>query len=141
MKKILLFAGIVVVILGCYLTSIYSFRLHEQQIGSIELSKNGGDGIMLSKEETSDLINELNELNFKLFNKDLEVTTNDKGYEFAQEKFRIFVRNKKGTELVDIRIYDAHNIACVRFLGPIRLTIGFHATQRSLDLETLSALN
>lgn len=128
-------------VLSLGVISMGSFKLDEQQIGRIELSKEGSEGVELSSEAISYLVEEINQLSFKLFNKDLEVTTNDKGYEFAQEKFRIFVRNKKGKELVDIRIYDAHNIACVRFLGPIRLTIGFHATQRSLDLEALSILN
>ena len=49
MKKIGLFIGIIVVILGCYFISIYSFSLNENIVGSIEVRENGAEGIELSK--------------------------------------------------------------------------------------------
>lgn len=140
MKKRLLGSGIIILCLIAGIASMYSFTLNEQQIGRIELSKEGSEGVDLSPEAISYLVEEINQLSFKLFNKDLEVKTTDKGYEFAQEPFRIFVRDNQGKELADIRVYDVHNIACVSFLGPIRLTIGYHATESSLDLEILRTL-
>ena len=143
MKKIGLFIGIIVVILGCYFISIYSFSLNENIVGSIEVRENGADGIELSKEKVSYLVSELNDLKFKISNKDLETTKNAKGYEFAQEKFRIFVLDKKGKELADIRVYDERNIACVKGFntGYGIFTIGYHATNGEFDLEKLSSLN
>ena len=65
----------------------------------------------------------------------------EKGYEFAQEKFSIFVRDKKGKELADIRIYDEINISCVKGYGAGTFNIGYHATNGVLDLEKLSSLS
>lgn len=95
LKKIAVFVGFIVLVLGCYFISIYSFSLNEKVVGSIQVRENGLEGIELSKEEITYLVSELNNLNFKISNKDLETTTNAKGYEFAQEKFSIFVRDKK----------------------------------------------
>ena len=141
LKKIALFVGIIVLILGCYFISIYSFSLNEKVVGSIQVRENGLEGIELSKEEMTYLVSELNNLNFKISNKDLETTTNAKGYEFAQEKFSIFVRDKKGKELADIRIYDEINISCVKGYGAGTFNIGYHATNGVLDLEKLSSLS
>ena len=145
MKKIGLFIGIIVVILGCYFISIYSFSLNENIVGSIEVRENGAEGIELSKEEVSYLVSELDDLKFKISNKDFETTTNVKGYEYAPEKFRIFLLDKKGKELADIRVYDERNIACVKEFntgyGLGSFNIGYHATNGEFDLEKLSSLS
>lgn len=140
MKKIGLFIGIIVVVfLGCYFTSIYSFSLNEKRVGSIEIRKNGAERIELSKEEVSYFVGELNDLKFKLFNEDLKITTDAAGYKGPQKKFRIFIFDKKGNELADIRIYDETNISYVKtFDGSFSL--GYHATNGTLDLEQLSLI-
>ena len=136
MKKMALFIGIVVVVLGCYFISIYSFSLNEKIVGSIEVRKNGAERIELSKEEVSYLVNELNDLKFKIFNEDLETTTDVAGYKGPQKKFRVFVFDKNGNELADIRVYDEKNISYVKkFDGSFSL--GYHATNGVLYLEKL----
>ncbi|MDO4926571.1 MAG: hypothetical protein Q3980_13060 [Turicibacter sp.] len=140
MKKIALFVGIVVVVLGCYFISIYSFSLNEKVVGSIEIRKNGVERIELSEEEASYLVSELNDLKFKIFNEDLEITTDAAGYKGPQKKFRVFVFDKNGNELADIRVYDEKNISYVKkFDGSFSL--GYHATNGVLDLEKLSSLS
>ena len=139
LKKIGLFIGIIVVVLGCYFISIYSFSLNENIVGSIEVRKNGEERIELSKEEVSYLVSELNDLKFKVFNKDLETTTDAAGYKGPQKKFRIFVFDKNGNELADIRVYDEKNISYVKeFDGSF--TLGYHATSGEFVLEKLSSL-
>ena len=71
LKKIALFVGIIVLILGCYFISIYSFSLNEKVVGSIQVRENGLEGIELSKEEITYLVSELNNLNFKILIKTL----------------------------------------------------------------------
>ena len=50
------------------------------------------------------------------------------------------MRDKKGKELVDIRIYDEINISCVKGYGAGTFNIGYHATNGEFDLEKLSSL-
>ncbi|MDO4924191.1 MAG: hypothetical protein Q3980_00835 [Turicibacter sp.] len=139
MKRIGLFIGIIVVVLGCYFISIYSFSLNENKVGSIEVRKNGEERIKLSKEEVSYLVSELNDLKFRIFNEDLEITTDAAGYKGPQKKFRIFLFDKNGNELADIRVYDEKNISYVKeFDGSFSL--GYHTTNGELDLEKLSSL-
>ena len=139
MKKIALFVGFVVVVLGCYFISIYSFSLNEKIVGSIEIRENGAERIELSQEESTYLVSELNDLNFKIFNQDLEITIDAAGYKGPQKKFRVFVFDKNGNELADIRIYDEKNISYVKkFDGSFSL--GYHATNGELDLEKIASL-
>lgn len=139
LKRIGLFIGIIVVVLGCYFISIYSFSLNENKVGSIEVRKNGEERIKLSKEEVSYLVSELNDLKFRIFNEDLEITTDAAGYKGPQKKFRIFLFDKNGNELADIRVYDEKNISYVKeFDGSFSL--GYHTTNGELDLEKLSSL-
>ena len=108
-------------------------------MGSIEVRKNGAERIELSKEEVSYLVNELNDLKFKIFNEDLETTTDVAGYKGPQKKFRVFVFDKNGNELADIRVYDEKNISYVKeFDGSFSL--GYHATNGELDLEKIASL-
>ena len=51
------------------------------------------------------------------------------------------MRDKKGKELADIRIYDEINISCVKGYGAGTFNIGYHATNGVLDLEKLSSLS
>ena len=139
LKRIGLFIGIIVVVLGCYFISIYSFSLNENKVGSIEVRKNGEERIKLSKEEVSYLVSELNDLKFRIFNEDLEIITDAAGYKGPQKKFRIFLFDKNGNELADIRVYDEKNISYVKeFDGSFSL--GYHTTNGELDLEKLSSL-
>ena len=108
-------------------------------MGSIEIRKKGAERIELSQEEATYLVSQLNDLNFKIFNEDLEITTDETGYKGPQKKFRVFVFDKNGNELADIRIYDEKNISYVKtFDGSFSL--GYHATNGELDLEKIASL-
>ena len=108
-------------------------------MGSIEIRKKGAERIELSQEEATYLVSQLNDLNFKIFNEDLEITTDEAGYKGPQKKFRVFVFDKNGNELADIRVYDEKNISYVKeFDGSFSL--GYHATNGELDLEKIASL-
>ena len=140
MKKIGLVLGIILVIVSCYVFSIYSFSLNETRVGSIELRKGGGERVVLSQVEVSNLVGEINDLKFKLGNKNLEIVEDEAGYKGPHQKFRIFVFDKNGKELADIRVYNEINISYVQeFDGSISL--GYHATNGILDIEKLSVFS
>ena len=137
MKKIGLVLGIILVMVSCYVFSIYSFSLNETRVGSIELRKGGGERVVLSQVEVSNLVGEINNLKFKLGNKNLEIVEDEVGYKGSHQKFRIFVFDKNAKELADIRVYNEINISYVQeFDGSISL--GYHATNGILDIEKLS---
>ena len=87
LKKMALFIGIVVVVLGGYFISIYSFSLNEKIVGSIEVRKNGAERIELSKEEVSYLVNELNDLNSRFLMKTLRRQQMSQGIKVLKKSF------------------------------------------------------
>ena len=140
LKKIGIMVGIILVMLSCYIFSFYSFSLSETKVGSIELRKVGGERVVLSQVEVSYLIEQINDLKFKLGNKNLEIVEDEAGYNSPHQKFRLFVFDKNGNELADVRVYDEINISYVQeFDGSISL--GYHATNGVLDIEKLSVFS
>ena len=139
MKKSLLAIVIILTIMGFYFISIYSFALNADRVGGIELRKGGGNRVELSQEEVSYLVNEINTLNFKIFNQATENDIDEIENKGPTAKFRLFVFDKNGNELADIRIFDELNISYVKeFDGS--LSLGYHATNGTFDLVKLNIL-
>lgn len=67
-----------------------------RQSWGIELRKGGGDRVEFSQEEVSYLVNEINTLNFKIFNKATENDIDEIGNKGPTAKFRLFVFDKNG---------------------------------------------
>lgn len=139
MKKIGLALGLVVLLIGGYLTTCYRFELNESQVGRIEIRSEGWERIPLSAEEASTLVHELNQRQFRLFSQDLKSETDEAGYTYPPTQFRLFVFDKQGNSMADIRIYDEKNLSYKKEIDG-SFHFGYHATQGTLDLNELAAL-